>query len=218
MGTIFSTDDEDNHQEFHPSFSIIYIEGNIGSGKTTLLDDLEKDGFCVIREDVNTWKFLSLRYKDPERWTCTFQTEIALSLYTKLKQAVLKAKKIGLSIIFVERSILTCLMFANLNLRQGSLSIEEFNVLTTLCTQLHEPFTCFKHKTVLLECDNETCLKRIILRNRPGETIDIDYLEEVESICDKINKSPDTILIDSTQSPQNIKAEFIVKLEKYLYI
>jgi len=56
----------------------ICVEGNIGSGKSTLLAGLEKAGYIVYQEPVESrWaEHLITLYSDQKRWGFTFQIEV----------------------------------------------------------------------------------------------------------------------------------------------
>ena len=57
----------------------VVIDGNIGSGKTTQLDLLEKKGWKVRREPIETWP-LELFYSDKSRWALVLQLRILQTL------------------------------------------------------------------------------------------------------------------------------------------
>ena len=69
---------------------VFAIEGNIGAGKSTLLNVLDNkiDNCVVIQEPVLDWKnvggedLLACFYKEPKRWTFTFEL---YSMFSKIK-------------------------------------------------------------------------------------------------------------------------------------
>ena len=94
-----------------PSTRIVAIEGNLGAGKSTFLSFLNRvlPDVEIIKEPVDEWQnirghnLLDCYYKDPKRWSFTFQTYAMISRM-KLWNAHLKESpnKLKLS----ERSML----------------------------------------------------------------------------------------------------------------
>ncbi|KAJ8937138.1 hypothetical protein NQ318_019403 [Aromia moschata] len=86
-------------------FTVI-VEGNIGSGKTTFLNHFNKfDNVSILAEPIEMWRncngynLLDFMYKDPIKWSFTFQSYVQL---TMLRQ---HSYKTSTSIKLMERSI-----------------------------------------------------------------------------------------------------------------
>lgn len=216
MGSMFSSDSDktDEPWDGYCFPTIVCVEGNIGSGKTTFLDNLENDGHVVIRERVNTWNFLGMRYSDPLRWACTSQTEIAVSLHVTLRDAITKAIESKTTVIFMERSIFSCLMFSKVNMDNNILSHVEFELLSKLASALMIPFKRHKQVCVLLDCPTETCMRRIQTRNRPNENVSMKYLTALETQFSMFKNNESTIVIDSRQPEDDILRSFYLKSKK----
>ena len=83
-----------------PSIKLVSVEGNIGAGKTTLLKLMKSRSLSYVRfldEPVGVWEsikneaeesLLQVYYKDPKRWSYTFQSCALLSRYQTLASAV----------------------------------------------------------------------------------------------------------------------------------
>ena len=83
-----------------PQVMLVSVEGNIGAGKTTLLKLLKSRSPSYVHfldEPVGVWEsikneadesLLQVYYKDPKRWSYTFQSCALLSRYQTLSKAV----------------------------------------------------------------------------------------------------------------------------------
>jgi thymidylate kinase len=81
-----------------PHTLLVSIEGNIGAGKSTLLQALRvrNPSFHFIDEPVGIWQtlkneagesLLEVYYKDPKRWSYTFQSCALMSRFQSVSQA-----------------------------------------------------------------------------------------------------------------------------------
>jgi len=163
---------------------IVFVEGNIGAGKTSVLKELQKQGHIVICEDVENWTFLSMRYTDPKRWLFTLQIEIAATMQEKLGTALETTPPD--KTIFVERSLVSSLLFAEVARDNKIMTAQEFTLLNYLCAKSIEKLNTIRTNTIYLKCNTQTCLERIKYRNRNTETTDISlqYLNSLNTIMD----------------------------------
>lgn len=181
--------------------TIVFIEGNIGVGKSTVLQRLEQQGHIVVHEDVRNWKFLKPRYANPGRWMFTCQTEIAMSLFDCINEAILKATISDAKYIFMERSLLACELFSEVSYKNSLINQEELDLLRHICATLTHTFVELETKTVVLDCPIELCMDRIKKRNREGENVDQKYLTELESCyVGQIRDKTDAISIDASDN------------------
>ena len=144
---------------------IVSVEGNIGAGKSTALSELEKRGYVVVREPVESWKFLARRYSDPHRWAFTFQVEALLSFVNIPSDGI----------VFVERSVESALLFSKIAHKRNIISDDEMALLDKIAAMIKRPTV-----TICIATPPETCLQRIHTRNRNAEAISIDYLRHID--------------------------------------
>lgn len=174
---------------------IVAIEGNIGSGKSTALDALEKRGYNVIKEPVDSWAFLERRYSDPKRWAFTFQVEAILSFHNLPSR----------ELVFVERSAASAILFSQAAFEEGFLSSEELALLRSIEIMV-EPKPAL---TIFIDTPPDLCHQRIKERGRSCETITPDYLK----LIDKKHKANFSWMsIDGKQSPDHIADAIVSKL------
>ena len=169
---------------------IFSIEGNIGSGKSTLVRKLNKylkgkyQGKKVIylAEPVNTWNtitdskgntILAKFYENQHKYAFSFQMMAYISRLSPLKSTIRENPN---SIIITERSVWTDRnVFAKM--LYDEYKIEEINY------QIYNKwFDEFVNDVPLsgiiyVKTDPTKCLERVLIRNREGETIPLEYLE-----------------------------------------
>ena len=169
---------------------IVSVEGNIGSGKSTLIKRL-KDEFIsfdnlpviYIDEPVRIWNtimdkngdnIIKKYYADQKKYAFQFQMMAFITRLTELK----KAKKMynGNCIIITERSVETDKeVFAKMLYENKTLDTISYTIYLKWFEELAEDFKV--DHMVYLKTYPETALERINKRNRPGETIELDYLK-----------------------------------------
>tara|TARA_B000000475_G_C15989733_1_gene444561 strand:- start:1191 stop:1850 length:660 start_codon:yes stop_codon:yes gene_type:complete len=169
---------------------IVSVEGNIGSGKSTFIKRL-KDEFnslgnlpiIYIDEPVRTWNtimdkngdnIIKKYYADQKKYAFQFQMMAFITRLTELK----KAKKMynGNCIIITERSVETDKeVFAKMLYENKTLDTISYTIYLKWFEELSHDFKV--NHMVYLRTTPETALLRINTRNRPGETIELDYLK-----------------------------------------
>ncbi|XP_036291630.1 deoxyguanosine kinase, mitochondrial [Pipistrellus kuhlii] len=180
------------------------IEGNIAVGKSTFVKLLTKryPEWHVATEPVASWQnvqaagpqkafstpnstnLLDLMYREPARWSYTFQT---FSFMSRLKiqlepfpEKVLRAKK-GVQIF--ERSVYSDrYIFAKNLFENGSLSDVEWHIYQDWHSFLLQEFASRLqlHGFIYLQAAPQVCLKRLHRRAREEERgIELEYLEQL---------------------------------------
>ena len=185
---------------------IYSVEGNIGSGKSTLVrhlkdkltqiyfenpfsngdmgstQDIVKRKVIYILEPVDEWMnikdkggepILTKFYKNQEGYAFSFQMMAYISRIASLRKTIRENPD---SIIICERSVYTDFnVFAKMLYDDGK--IEEVNYL--IYKQWFDEFTQDAPitGTIYLKVSPEICSERITKRNRDGEMIPLEYLE-----------------------------------------
>ena len=193
---------------------IASIDGNIGSGKTTgkaklreYIMSLKKnkiavdDSIIFVDEPTCEWEqikdengvpILTNLYTDVKRYAFRFQMMAYITRLKKIRQA-LRTPKVKL--IITERCLLTdAHVFAKMLYDDGKIEQDEYDIYTRWFDEFAkevEP-SCI----IYFKASTEVCMKRIQKRNRPGENISFDYLEECNKYHDEwLNSIPSKIII-----------------------
>lgn len=154
---------------------IVCIDGNIGAGKSTTLQQLSKLGYRVFTEELNSWEWVLNRYyEDSRRWGFTLQ----LAILHSMQQQKCTMNALSDSIVFIERSPASGLVFAKSCLNQKFLTLEEYNLIERYYNLIGwQPSV-----TYLIDTPAAVCLERIKTRNRICEQeVKLHYLLTVES-------------------------------------
>ncbi|XP_011356439.1 deoxyguanosine kinase, mitochondrial isoform X1 [Pteropus medius] len=180
------------------------IEGNIAVGKSTFVKLLTKTypEWHVATEPVATWQnvqaagtqkacgtqnlgnLLDLMYREPARWSFTFQTFSFLSrLKVQLEpfpKKLLQAKK---AVQIFERSVYSDrYIFAKNLFENGSLGDMEWHIYQDWHSFLLQEFASRVqfHGFIYLQATPQICLKRLHRRGREEERgIELAYLEQL---------------------------------------
>jgi deoxyadenosine/deoxycytidine kinase len=194
---------------------IVSIDGNIGSGKTTGKAKLQEyimslkkkktavadDSIIFVDEPTCEWEqikddkgvpILTNLYKDVKRFAFRFQMMAYITRLKKIRQA-LRTPKVKL--IITERCLLTdAHVFAKMLYDDGKIEQDEYDIYTRWFDEFAkevEP-SCI----IYFKASTEVCMKRIQKRNRPGENISFDYLEECNKYHNEwLNSIPSKIII-----------------------
>ena len=194
---------------------IASIDGNIGSGKTTGKAKLQEyimslkkkktavadDSIIFVDEPTCEWEqikddkgvpILTNLYKDVKRFAFRFQMMAYITRLQKLRKA-LRTPKVKL--IITERCLLTdAHVFAKMLYDDGKIEQDEYDIYTRWFDEFAkevEP-SCI----IYFKASTEVCMKRIQKRNRPGENISFDYLEECNKYHNEwLNSIPSKIII-----------------------
>jgi|SaaInlStandDraft_4_1057021.scaffolds.fasta_scaffold12073_3 deoxyadenosine/deoxycytidine kinase len=177
--------------------TIVSIEGNIGSGKSTLLEYLKQDSrinnrknIIFLDEPVKEWAkiidknnvtMLEKFYSDQKKYSFSFQMMAYISRLSLLKAAQDENPN---AIIITERSLYTDkYVFAQMLYDNEHIEETDMKIYLQWFDHFIKEFTI--NKIVYVNTDPNICDKRVLSRNRPGETIPLTYLIN----CDKYHGS-----------------------------
>lgn len=178
----------------------VVIHGGIGAGKTTVLTKIERKGFKVLYEDLDSWRnvkgynLLDEYYRDPSRLAYVFQSEIVRSRYTQFYNLihdrdwllspgpdVMEFGDLRIKIVFTERDHVSSLEVFSKRLVDMKLMLPvEYAHIQVWCEMLGMPVS--RH-IVYLQIPPRECLERIDARSRPEEKnggVDIQLLEDID--------------------------------------
>ena len=169
------------------NMSIISVEGSIGAGKTTFLKEVQKAGYHVLFEPVDSWSsemiddlsMIELYYKDKAKYGFAFQMYVLQSRVQHLLAAIQNHKD---TIIITERCPMSdSKIFAEMMHEQGIINDYSYSVYKkwyAFVQTILPPIT----GVVYLRVSPETCVQRIMKRNRNGESlIDSSYLNQLHN-------------------------------------
>lgn len=170
--------------------TIISIEGNIGSGKSTLVSELQKhfkdnSDIGFLQEPLDIWNtikdekgttILEKFYQDNEKYAFQFQIMAFTSRLSLIKEALSKKYKF----IITERSLFTdSNIFAKMLYDDKKISEIEYSIYKLLYNQFinEMPVT----QIIYVRAEPTTSSQRVVMRNRTGENIPLEYLERCHS-------------------------------------
>tara|TARA_B110000211_G_C14048249_1_gene540006 strand:+ start:685 stop:1332 length:648 start_codon:yes stop_codon:yes gene_type:complete len=174
---------------------IVSIEGNIGSGKSTLIQKLKDsvnldNNLVFVQEPVDEWNnikdasgesILQKFYANQEEYAFSFQI---MAYITRLRKILSVVENNPNAIIISERSLETDkYVFAQMLYDSGKIREIDWVIYNYWFQTFYD-----KIKTNLIIYVKTTpiiCYKRIIKRNRLGETIPLKYLENCDAYHDK---------------------------------
>jgi len=160
---------------------ILSLEGNIGAGKTTFLTALAErfPDYQIVLEPIEEWtkkygesSILELFYADKARWAFTFQVCAIQTLVAAVKQV--SSEK---TIVITERSALTSrFVFAQMLKDAGFITELEWSLYLRIFDEYALPISGI----IYLDTDPVTSAERILKRGRPGETVSLEYLMDLD--------------------------------------
>lgn len=175
---------------------IFSLEGNIGVGKSTIINLLKLNKFkfnkkfVYLEEPVNMWEdvkdenginILENYYKNTKEYAFKFQMLVYISRLSLLRKTI---KENHNSIILIERSIYADKnIFVKMLYDNNKIDKIEYEIYNKLFNQFLDDVNI--SGIIYLQCNADICLKRIKKRNRLGENISIQYLEN----CDKYHEN-----------------------------
>ena len=170
------------------------IEGNIGTGKSTFLEKLKQhykddDSICFLGEPTQVWDtikdkngitILEKYYKNQERYAFSFQMMAFISRLTGLKEALKNEKY---SIIIMERSLFTdCNVFAKMLYDDKKIEDIEYTIYQKWYDDFIKDLPSISF--IYLRTEPIISFNRVKERNREGETIPLEYLENCHKYHD----------------------------------
>ncbi len=208
---------------------IISIEGNIGSGKSTMVEylkqNLQNDStICFLQEPVDIWNtiidkngvnIIENYYNDQKKYAFQFQMMAYISRISLLREALKK----NYDIIITERSIFTdANVFAKMLYDEENIEETEYKIYKLWFNEFIKDIP--KISLIYVKTCPEICYRRVLIRNRIGETIPIEYLKKCHGYHEEwINKNKEylnvlTIDGDKTIS-EKLKEENLKKILEY---
>ena len=168
---------------------IFSIEGNIGSGKSTLVKKLKKtfdniDNIKIIflQEPVSVWEnikdkngknIIEKYYENQKKYAFSFQMMAYISRIHQIKEVLKTNKNV---IIISERSIFTDKeIFAKMLYDDDKIEEIEYNIYLKWFDEFVKDIPI--SGIIYVKTNPKICEKRVIKRNRKGETIPLEYLQ-----------------------------------------
>lgn len=212
--------------------SIIFsVEGNIGSGKSTLIKQLKKhmknvSGIPIVylEEPVDIWQQIKDKngdniivkyYQDQKKYAFQFQMMAYITRITQLRKAVEQNKR---CIIITERSILTDKnVFAKMLRENNTLNEISHQIYLKWFNELSRNLEI--HSLIYIKTKPETSLTRVLKRNRPGETIGLDYLQTCHNKHEEwIFKDPNSLVLDGEKEyKDNLPENWLLAIRAYIH-
>jgi deoxyadenosine/deoxycytidine kinase len=175
----------------------ISIEGNIGAGKSTLLSHLKEylkytnfekaeEKIVFLTEPIDIWQnvtdphsgknMIELFYENPTKWSFAFQVMVLATQQRIIEQTL--ATYPNCKIIVSERSVEAGRnIFTQMLIDSNVINSVEQQIYGVLFDNYKFPL----HISIFIDIPPEECLKRILTREREGESnIDMNYL----NMCD----------------------------------
>lgn len=208
---------------------IISIDGNIGSGKSTLYNFLrdkyknnKEIGF--VEEPVDTWNkivdeqgtpILTNLYKDTHKYAFRFQMMAYISRLHLLRQAI---NSNNYQVIITERSVMTDrYIFAKMLHEDGHIAMDEMSIYLSWFDEFIKDV--YPSSFVYVRADSDICNTRVKKRARPGEIIDISYLQRCHDFHEDWlgNMGNNVVVLDANlelESNPHIHEEWSKKIEE----
>lgn len=168
---------------------IFSVEGNIGSGKSTLvkmlkehLKKIKNTEVIYLPEPVAEWESIKdsdgknaieKYYENPDKYAFSFQMMAYISRIHQLRETLQTNNNV---IIICERSVFTDKeIFAKMLHDDGKIGEIEYNIY---CKWFYEFVKDIPvGGLIYVKTNPEICERRVIKRNRKGETIPLEYLQ-----------------------------------------
>lgn len=163
------------------------LEGNIGVGKSTFLQLIQQQLplVNVIFEPVDQWhkhgngqSLLAQFYSNPTRWAYTMET---FAMMCRVRDYA-KEQKIFADVRIMERSVFSghyC--FAKNDYLNGFMNDLEWELYQEWASFLMQNKCPAPAGFIYLQAEPTTVAARIAKRRRSGETISLDYLEQLHN-------------------------------------
>jgi deoxyguanosine kinase len=181
---------------------IISIEGNIGSGKSTLikmLKDLNNKQIVFLPEPVDEWNnivdsngtnILTKYYSDQKRYAFSFQM---MAYITRLKQ-LMECVYDDDTIIITERCLYTDReIFAKMLYDSGLIEDIEYSIYLRWFDFFIKNVQI--NKFIYLRVEPSISFERILQRNREGEIIPIEYLQNCHDYHETWLNNKENVLV-----------------------
>tara|TARA_B100001093_G_scaffold520494_1_gene616787 strand:- start:11032 stop:11739 length:708 start_codon:yes stop_codon:yes gene_type:complete len=210
---------------------IFSIEGNIGSGKSTLIRKLKENlthvadtPIVYLEEPVDIWcsikdkegdNIIKKYYQDQKKYAFQFQMMAYITRITQLRKVVETHKNY---IIITERSILTDKnVFAKMLHENETLDEISYQIYLKWFDELSQNLQI--QNLIYIKTNPETSMKRVLKRNRPGETISLDYLKTCHNKHEEWiqNDRYSLILNGEKEYKENLPDSWLLAIKSYIY-
>lgn len=150
---------------------MITVAGSIGVGKTTFTELVSDDlGTKPFYEPVGDNPILPLYYQNPKKYGFLLQIYFLNKRFELIKKAYKEDNNV------LDRSIYEDLLFTKINLKNGNMAQQEFDVYENLLNNMMEEISVLPKKSpdlmVYLYADFDVLLNRIKSRGREYEQTD----------------------------------------------
>jgi len=204
---------------------IISIEGNIGSGKSTLikmLKDLNNKQIVFLPEPVDEWNnivdsngtnILTKYYSDQKRYAFSFQM---MAYITRLKQ-LMECIYDDDTIIITERCLYTDReIFAKMLYDSGLIEEIEYSIYLRWFDFFIKNIQI--NKFIYLRVEPSISFERILKRNREGEIIPIEYLQNCHDYHETwLNNKENVLLLNGSINYSNeIPKEWVNSINSFI--
>ena len=209
---------------------IFSIDGNIGSGKSTLVKLLEeKEKFqyeiIFIQEPVDEWvtiidnkgeSILSKFYNNQQKYSFSFQMMAYISRLHNIRTKIKEYSNSDKIIIFItERSVLTDKnIFAKMLYDEEKIEDINYKIYLKWFDEFIKDIPITGH--VYIQTSPKTCYKRINKRNRDGEVIPLEYLENCHKYHEEWLNTNDNLIIDCNEDFEKDNNRYL-EIEKLIY-
>ena len=190
---------------------IISFEANIGSGKSTLLKNLSdyfknNPRICILQEPVDVWNTITNTngntiieeyYSNQLKYAFSFQMMAYISRLSILKDALSK----NYDIILTERCVNSDKnIFAKMLYDNKIMNEIEFKIYLKWFDEFMKDIPPISY--VYIRTDPNISMQRILTRNRTGENISLEYLQECHSYHEDwlMNSSEMKLVLDGNQN------------------
>lgn len=175
------------NNNFSTMIKIFSIEGNIGSGKSTLVEILKKyykddNNFVFLQEPVSIWEtikdkkgesIISKFYGNTKKYAFSFQMMAYISRISLLKKAI---RENPYKVIITERCVHTDRnIFAKMLYDEKQIEEVDYQIYLKWFDEFIQdiPLTGL----IYVKASPLVCYNRVLKRNREGENIPLQYLE-----------------------------------------
>ena len=210
---------------------LIAVEGNIGTGKSTLLEELRQKyaadpSVYIMQEPVDVWNtikdsqgvtMLEKYYADQTRYAFSFQMMAYISRIASIRAALKKKYRLIIS----ERSVYTdSAVFAKMLFHAKKMEDIEYAIYMRWVNEFISELPPIKF--IYVQAQPETSFARVLKRNRHGETISLEYLQNCHHYHEewllKENQQPLLVLdanVDVTKD-RAIVADWLNQIEQFI--
>jgi len=206
---------------------IYSIEGNIGSGKSTLVNMLKIEqennkNIVFMDEPVCIWESIKDKegtniiekfYGNTQKYAFSFQMMAYISRISMLKDII---KKHPGKTIICERSVYTDKnVFAKMLYDCGDIEDVNYQIYMKWFDEFVNDLNI--NGLIYVRAEPETSYKRVVKRNRKGETIPLEYLQKCHNYHDTWiynEKDVNIIILDANDDKRECDNDYVIWFKK----